>query len=530
MSWWRRELLLGVMALWGSLRSLGAQGAGATAPPVTGIVARVNAQGVPTVSWDAFPKAVKYFVVRWSTSDASCCKGMSPPTIGSTTLSWQDGALPKAGIYGFRVYATTAAGTYAGQVQVTYQPGIASSSDATSGPQLIGATATGTTLTSGTDLVNRTTSREISGGSSTTSTTAAADPTEFSAAQGGEGEVVLSWKDAPGVTKYLISGPGAGNGMTAPSNAETYFSIQTGLTTGKSSYTLKGVPVGTQTWTIASVYDPGGVRTSSDSWPKATATVTVRSGRYRVTLFAFAVNTQTTEGIALDGRGDEVYLAAHVATRDMAAQTWGPQGTVRSVVFGDVFGTSGRQLAGTASADGGLRSGDVFPVGGGNAPPAAPKTDILPMLLWEGRLIDDVDLVLIAPSIWESDNSDVNFSGWSNQVAGAIQNSALGWSTLIQEIDAATLNAVRGGGATNTISTTGPVVDHPIGMISTIQYSQQYLPITRRKIEAVLSSSTQIGGLAPGVIAVAVSDQGTSAGITNFGGSYTMYLRVERLP
>jgi hypothetical protein len=34
----------------------------------------------------------------------------------------------------------------------------------------------------------------------------------------------------------------------------------------------------------------------------------------------------------------------------------------------------------------------------------------------------------------------------------------------------------------------------------------------------------------PGVIAVTVSDQATVASTVNFGGSYTIYLRVERVP
>jgi hypothetical protein len=146
-------------------------------------------------------------------------------------------------------------------------------------------------------------------------------------------------------------------------------------------------------------------------------------------------------------------------------------------------------------------------------------------LLWEGQLTDDVDLLLVAPAIWESDNDDYNFGGWSSTTASNVQ-SALNWPAIVSEISATGINPVRGGGGPS-ISKTGPVVDHPIGMSTTVYYSQYYLVLTRKKIEETLSSSTRVGGLAPGVIAVALSDQAT---LDNFGGAYTIYLRVERVP
>src|SRR6185503_18843610 len=52
---------------------------------------------------------------------------ISVPELAATVLTWQD-ELPRAGTYGYRVYATTPNGTYAGEVRLTFVPGSVSSS------------------------------------------------------------------------------------------------------------------------------------------------------------------------------------------------------------------------------------------------------------------------------------------------------------------------------------------------------------------------------------------------------------------
>ena len=92
------------------------------AASVSGLMVQVDAQGLANVSWQAVQGATSYFVVRWLTDDPACCNNMSPPS-GSSSLAWQDGTLPKAGTYGYRLYATTASGVATTETQVTYQPG-----------------------------------------------------------------------------------------------------------------------------------------------------------------------------------------------------------------------------------------------------------------------------------------------------------------------------------------------------------------------------------------------------------------------
>jgi hypothetical protein len=88
---------------------------------------------------------------------------------------------------------------------------------------------------------------------------APADPTGFSAQQTPSGQVQLNWNAVPGVTTYLVGGPSAGpNGLKV-----------TGTTT-----ILSNIPVGQQEWTVASWYDPGGLLTNWQHWPKARLNVT----------------------------------------------------------------------------------------------------------------------------------------------------------------------------------------------------------------------------------------------------------------
>jgi hypothetical protein len=591
MSQGRMGLLLVGAGLWGNSPVAVAQ--------VSGIVARVTTQGTASVSWTSYQGATSYFVLRWHTGDASCCKGMSPPVIAASRLSWDDGTLPKPGTYAYRIYATTPAGTFAGETRLYYEPGVATTSEST-GPStstLIGATpGTGTTTlgsmpgrTTTSSLQNNTapaptglrvtlggvnfakigwdavqgatgyevrravastiswtlltptpttdlsypagnlaveflpdptksytyqvTARQADGRTASASVNFTPpppeDPRNFAAVQTGEGQVELSWVGSPGAAKFLLSGPGV------PSNL-----VVEGL-----RYTVKGLSPGSATWTVATMYEPGGVLTPATAWPKTTLSIVVRTGRYRVTMFAFEVKTQTREGIALDGFGDEVYLAARWAKQNMATQTWSDKGGAKSVVFGDVIGNSGRVQAGSAGPQGGLATGNVFPVGGAATAPAAPKTDILPMLVWEGDLTDD-DLVLIAPSIWETDGDAVNYSDWTGNVDAKF-SQAIKWPSILTEIGALWINPVTDRSTSNDVRVTGPVVDHPLGMTSTIAYSQQYLLLTRRRVEAALSESGRFGVPGPGGISVTMSDETNN---TNFGGSYTVYLRIERVP
>ena len=95
------------------------------------------------------------------------------------------------------------------------------------------------------------TDNTLSGGSLTAFSTS--DPTGFRAVQVDDGTVQLTWNAATGVTAYMVGGPGTNNG------------VQVAGTT----YTVRGISAGTQTWAVASLP----VVTPFDKWPKATTSV-----------------------------------------------------------------------------------------------------------------------------------------------------------------------------------------------------------------------------------------------------------------
>jgi hypothetical protein len=347
------------------------------------------------------------------------------------------------------------------------------------------------------------------------------DPVQFTALQIGDGSVDLSWTPVGGVSKYLISGPGLGNGLTVSGTA--------GLT--RRSHVVMGVPIGTHTWTITSVYEPGGVLTQPTAWPRASATVTRLSGRYRVTLLGFEVNRATLYDLITDGGGDEVYLAAFVSSQNQATGVSGAQGAPKSVVYGNVAGWSQREMAGTLSPQGGLKTGDSYPLsGGGSWPVVVPQRDRLPMLLWEGALSAGADVLLIQPAIWESDvdggGSSAPFAQWVTDMTGSVP-SLYRDPAVAAETKASGLRWIPGPSL--QLRLLGQV-DHPIGVTYLMPgygtYVQPVVVLTQEKVESVLSAPQTIGGLAPGIVTVPVRD----AFQDDYNGAYTMYLRVERIP
>lgn len=173
-------------------------------PPPTGLT--VTASGILTgqVGWQPVADAASYSVTRWLQSDPNCCRASSPSLSGT---SWNDAGLQWPGTYVYRVYVNYTDG----------RQGYADVSFTRPTPQ---------------------------------------DPTGFGAKVLGPGGVTLSWAPVPGVTTYLVGGPGTG---------------QYGSEVAGTSVTLDGVPPGRQQWTVASKYSPGGLLTEGKLWPTTSA-------------------------------------------------------------------------------------------------------------------------------------------------------------------------------------------------------------------------------------------------------------------
>ena len=220
------------------------------------------------------------------------------------------------------------------------------------------------------------------------------DPAGFTAAQTGEGQVKLTWQPVSGVTTYLVGGPGTGT---------------TGFQATGTTVTLNGIPTGTQQWTVASLYNPGGLRTTAADWPKATLAVIARSGRYRVSLNgALVVRATPHDLLELDGKGDEVYFLSQVERFDRGNGPTGPYQVeskyayAPSAVYGDVNTFPNRIRSGSRTASGGLQEGDWVPMGVNvMAPYAEPLGGQLPLLIWSGTLRDGRDVLLVHPVVME---------------------------------------------------------------------------------------------------------------------------------
>jgi hypothetical protein len=85
-----------------------------------------------SVSWQAVSGATSYVVVRWLVGDNVCC-GNTSPLEGIPALTWQDDVLPRAGTYGYRVYANNSNVISTGESTLTYSPPLPAGPKPTSG-------------------------------------------------------------------------------------------------------------------------------------------------------------------------------------------------------------------------------------------------------------------------------------------------------------------------------------------------------------------------------------------------------------
>ena len=93
----------------------------------------------------------------------------------------------------------------------------------------------------------------------TFTTPPAVNPAGFTATQTGDGQVQLTWQHVSGPAYYVVLGPGSINGgVRVPSD---------------TTYTVTGVPVGSQEFKVGSYYEPGPISTPATSFPSATVNV-----------------------------------------------------------------------------------------------------------------------------------------------------------------------------------------------------------------------------------------------------------------
>lgn len=284
------------------------------------------------------------------------------------------------------------------------------------------------------------------------------------------------------------------------------------------------------------------------------ATAQEQRARFRVTLTSFVVNHETVEGVIFrDGRGDEVYALVNSAELAPSNRILGSPQRRKSVIYGDTDGRAGAvraigidlehypphwmMKAGNAGPNGGLLSGNRYPDGPAPAVPADARPidrgRFIPMMLWEGELRRGgtfPNAVVIIPTLWENDNIPDLLNVWNRQVDDYLRRFAANSARfingtarrqLVEQVDE----------VLNTVPQRNEF-DRPIGIDGDAFNPLAASPKPATFIPAVMlltfdsavnaANSTTQGS---GVVEITYRD-----GERYGQGSYTIFLRVERLP
>ncbi|HEY5552202.1 MAG TPA: hypothetical protein VIK52_09945 [Opitutaceae bacterium] len=527
---------------------------------ITGITVTVDAAGVATVTWNPLSVATTYQVMRWNAGDPSCCNNMSPPGMPLQNAVWQDGVLPVAGTYAYRVIARTSDGFIAGETQISYR--------GTATPPAGVATTTMPTVTAptiATEPVTTTSSTYMTPGRLAAIAPPPGETTEDASVS------TFSPPLSPDVGTLEESVPSSGDttsgGGTAPSGTVVtaepapYSSeprTVSVMETEPAQTTSEPEPVGVITTmepTFATgmlspapaITDPTLMQTASTDTSGGGGAATA-SGRYRIIIAGLSVGVVTKDDILnLDGMGNEVYAAAAVVNWNRQTSQLNDFTFVQTRDFGDIangtiFGD--RIKAGSASmTTGGLTAGDRAPSGfdlKANTLPA-PTGDQLPLLVWEGTLTAGAEAILISPSVWEHDVSRTQFTlykqNWGKSSPSAIMSS----SVVSDQFSSATISSpvapisqlvVAAPPAPTFIGLPSdsykmailifpPGEDRPIGLgqagPGVVTYQDRLVVITQEKLASLnVGDGTMISLLYAEPIDLFLA------------GQYTLYVRIER--
>ncbi|HEX6057695.1 MAG TPA: hypothetical protein VFZ11_01665 [Gemmatimonadaceae bacterium] len=277
-------------------------------------------------------------------------------------------------------------------------------------------------------------------------------------------------------------------------------------------------------------------------------------GRYRVLLSGFHIRSETYDDpLQLDGKRDEVYISVGVMETDRHGKALLPGGTakVESSVLGDVGGAfggsgghNGRVRAGSASSNGGLRTGDSYPTREPwRVEPASRKgarrADLLPMELWSGELVRGENVVLLTPTIWEYDAPDLReaYRGWQQWLGSAATRlgddqtfTSLVTASFPEAPLVLSLGQLGPSLVVSGMDALGRMGNRPIGMqlrttggTEELSFEPKTVVLNYDNVERILSGST-IGGK-PGAVMVDYVESHPK-----LGGNYHLYLVVERVP
>jgi hypothetical protein len=171
--------------------------------------------------------------------------------------------------------------------------------------------------------------------------------------------------------------------------------------------------------------------------PQAQKFQSSSSGYFRIVAKGFTCNKETNDDILeRDGKRDEIYLTSLSVMLDRANNTLPNTAVkVRSRNMGDINGRGPESkwaLAGSAGGGlGGIQTGDNIPdmePWKNNAPASG---DLLPFVLWEGKLESGGNSVIIHPTIMEYDGpADFLTNFWTNSFLGIFTKATVGLASV----------------------------------------------------------------------------------------------------
>lgn len=244
------------------------------------------------------------------------------------------------------------------------------------------------------------------------STAALGAPTGITVTPLGVGQVLVRWTPVPEASLYHIAYRKVGDAQWSTLTDRPGDQPATGGAY-QSDPQLVLLPTGQLEFQMFAARN-------ADDWT-GTRSVAVRTivprydGRYRLTLNGFRVNRETIDApLNYDGQHDEIYVRAGVREYDADGNAIGSEQAPKTLTQGDVNaprwripGTpTFRYPAGSATALGGLKSGDGFPK---QSTPwvasSGPTTETFPLFVWEGYLREGGNTVAVMPVIYEDDES-----------------------------------------------------------------------------------------------------------------------------
>ena len=268
------------------------------------------------------------------------------------------------------------------------------------------ATSTGATSTATTTVAKSSPVTPVTSKATLDSSTALSPPTGIRVETlNYRGTMMMFWDSMPGAAGYTIVRwlPDGRYAGANPIDKPTYGPER------KQGITIELDQGPVQLGVVA---NNGSGQITAPSAP-VSATIPRWHGRYRLSVLGFKVDRETTDDpLETDGKRDEVYLRAAVIERGPDQQAKGGVTQVQTYVHGDVNAEDWRNSsspnyrikAGSASALGGLKTGDGFPTATPWQRATANNYDkSFPLLLWEGELWQGDNTVQVALQLWETD-------------------------------------------------------------------------------------------------------------------------------